>query len=58
MDLGIIRLDGDCPPIGGDRLYELALILERIAEVEVSPDVIWLDVDSLAVGGDSLVEFP
>ena len=36
MDLGVVRLETDRLAIGGGRLVELALILERYAEIGIT----------------------
>jgi hypothetical protein len=45
MSLGVVRLDADRLAICGDRLVELALALERIAEVGMGLGVVRLDAD-------------
>jgi len=56
MSFGPVRLDGDRPTEDGDRLFELSLIVERIAEVVLRLGQVGLDGDRPAVGGDRCVE--
>ena len=56
ISLGIVRLDADRLAICGDRLVELALVLECIAEVGISLGIVRLDADRLAICGDRLVK--
>ena len=56
MGLGVVRLDADRLAICGDRLVELALVLERYAEIGVGLGIVRLDADRLAICGDRLVE--
>ena len=56
MDFGVIWVDANRHAIGGDCVFKLALVLERIAEVYVNPDIVRLDADGLAIGGYRLVE--
>src|SRR5262245_61467346 len=48
--------DPDRPAICGNRLVELALAHQRVAEVGISLSEVGLDADRLAICGDRLVE--
>ena len=57
--VGGIRLDLDCAAIGGDRLIELGLVLEGVAEINVELREIGFELKSRLKGGDRLIEpFP
>jgi len=56
MGLSVVGLDPDRAPMCGDRLVELALRSQRIAEVGMGLSVVGLDADRLAMCGDRLVE--
>ena len=56
MGLGIIRLEADGGTEFGDRLVQLALITERVAQLEASRRVSWFEPDSGSVLGDRLVQ--
>ena len=56
MRLGVVGLEGDRLAICGHRLVQLALVLQRIAEVGVGLGVVRLEADRLAICGDRLVE--
>ena len=58
MSLGIVGVDVDRPAIGGDRFVELALVLQRIAEVGMRLGIVGFDADRPAIGGDRFVELP
>ena len=57
MGLGVVRLEADGLPVGGDRLVS-SLFLERDAEVVVGLGEVRLEADGLAEGGDGLVQSP
>jgi hypothetical protein len=56
MSIDVVRLDGDRLPVSGDRLVELALVLERVAEIGMSLGVVRLDANRLPKCGDRFVE--
>ena len=56
MDFGVIWVDTNGHAIGGDCVFKLALVLERIVEVYVRPDIVRLDADGLTIGGNRLVQ--
>ena len=56
MGLGVVGLEPDRLAVFGDRLVELALVAQGVAEVEVGLGVVGLEPDRLAVFGDRLVE--
>jgi hypothetical protein len=54
--LGEVRFHADRLAICGNRLVELALRSQRIAEVGMSLSEVGLDADRLAICGNRLVE--
>ena len=54
MGLGEVGLEPDSGAVGGDRLVQLALLLEGVAQVVVGLGVVGLEPDRRAVGGDRL----
>ena len=56
MSIGIVGFDADRLAICGDRFVELALVLQRIAEVGMSLGIAGFDADRPATCGDRFVE--
>ena len=56
MSPGIVGFDADRLAICGDRFVELALGLQRIAEVREHLGKVWFDADRPAIRGDRFVE--
>ena len=55
MSFRRIRLQGDGPTTGGDRLIEPAHVFQNTAEIGVGFDDLGLDGDGLMIGGDRRV---
>ena len=58
MGLGIVGLEFQRPAVAGDRLVQLPLVLQRIAQVAVCLGKVRLQLQRPAVAGDRFVELP
>ena len=58
MSLSIVRVESDRPTICDDSFVQLALILQRICEIEVSTDIVRLKSDRAAICGNGFLKFP
>src|ERR1700757_1671997 len=56
MSLGKVRSNADGLAVCSDRLVDLALVVQRIAEVRISFGEVGFDADRLPICGDRLLE--